>query len=80
MTNEGKLIIQNQMITNSLLKLMVAKSMTNSTPMLIAKRRKLRYGESIENLVESGVRIACDACSTIPGIGFSSHEDPEKRQ
>ncbi len=51
MNAETKLIIQNQMITNNLLKLLVAKSMTNSTPLIIDIANAL--DEAADDIVKS---------------------------
>ncbi len=49
-------------------------------PLLTAKRRKLRHGGTLQGVIASGMRVACDACGTRPGVCFTSHPDIDARQ
>ncbi len=52
----------------------------HGVPLLTAKRRKLRRGETLQGVIASGMRVACHVCGTVPGNHFTSHEKPEERQ
>jgi len=56
MDDETKLMLQNQMITNNLLKLLVAKSMTNNTSLIINIANNL--DEASDDMVKA--RLAFD--------------------
>ena len=49
-------------------------------PLLIAKRRKRRRGETLQGVIASGMRVACHVCGTLPGVRFTSHPDIDARQ
>ncbi len=55
-------------------------TMVHGTSLLTAKRRKLRRGETLQGVIASGTRVACDACGTVPGVRFTTHSDVDKRQ
>ena len=52
----------------------------HGVPLLAAKRRKLRRGETLQGVIASGMRVACDVCHTLPGVHFTSHPDIDARQ